>query len=114
MKPPHRPLLLLLLLGVFGSLQHTCLASEQQRIVLHDPSHSLLRLRSAQHKGHSVSPAAATGALCAATGLVPPVALDRAAAADVEAVVQPVLGQAQPKAVLLLHLAGMSPGEASA
>lgn len=100
----------LLLLGLLCyQLHHSVLAGSQhqQRIVLHDPTRQALRSTAQQR---TVASAAATGALCAATGLVPPVVLDGTAAADVEAVVQPVLAQAQPKAVLLLHLAGMSPG----
>lgn len=100
---------------LFGLLlsqyQFTCVAAEQRtRIVLHDPSEQLLR---SAHQA-SISPSAATAALCAASGLVPPVAVDLTTAADVEAVLQAqaVLGQA-PKALLLLHLAGVSPESSS-
>jgi hypothetical protein len=100
----------LLLLGLFLAQLHYSVSAgsrQQQHIVLHDPTRQALR-STAQPR--TVPSAAATGALCAATGLVPPEVLDSTAAADVEAVVQPVLAQAQPKAVLLLHLAGMNPG----
>jgi hypothetical protein len=100
---------LLLLFGLLLSqYQLICVAAEQRtRIVLHDPSEQFLR---SAHQA-SISPSAATAALCAASGLVPPVAVDLTTAADVEAVLQAqaVLGQA-PKALLLLHLAGVSPG----
>lgn len=85
-----------------------CLASQhQQLIILHDPSRHALRSAAA-----SVSPAAATATLCAASGLVPPFSVDETTAAHVEDVVQAqsVLSQA-PKALLLLHLAGVTPGE---
>lgn len=57
---------------------------------------------------------AGTGILCAASGLIPPFAVDHSTAAEVEAVLQrqSVLRPA-PKAAVLLHLAGVSPGEAT-
>jgi hypothetical protein len=86
----------------------SCLAA-QQRIVLHDPSQQALR-----SDAHPIAATAqaGTGILCTASGLVPPFAVDSSTASEVEAVLQ---GQSAlrpaPKAVLLLHLAGVSPGE---
>lgn len=97
-----------LVLGVFlcQTARIGLAAEQQQSVVLHDPSNSVLR---SSHQKASAE--AATATLCAASGLVPPIVVDQSTAADVEAVVQAqsVLGQA-PKAVLMLHLAGVSPG----
>jgi hypothetical protein len=87
--------------------QQRCVAeSVGQHVLLHDPTGHTLRSSTA-----SVSPAAAAAALCSAAGLVTPVNLHGDSAATVEGLVQPqsVLGQA-PKAVLMLHMSGISPG----
>lgn len=110
MKCPTSQLLLLCALLLLHQCHRNVFVSadEQQLIVLHDPTRQALSSRS---QPASVSPAAATATLCAASGLVPPHGVDQATAAHVEGLVpaKSVLGQA-PQALLLLHLAGVTPG----
>lgn len=110
-------LLVLLLAGVLAC-QHLQLsvlaasASAAQAILIHDPSrHSLSRSATPTPQQRAVTPAVATATLCAASGLVPPLVMDQEAAGHVQGLVQAgsALG-AGPKALLLLHLAGVNPG----
>jgi hypothetical protein len=99
-----------LVVGLIATcLQQVCSAQQGAHVLLHDPTHTQLRSLS---PSAAVSSTAATATLCAAAGLVPPLNIDKAAAADAEGVVQSVLGTKAPRAVLLLHLAGTTgPGE---
>lgn len=111
MKQLFPPRLLLGCCIVLLQCSWPCLAAQQQRVVLHDPSQQALR--SNAHR-QAATAQAGTGILCAASGLVPPFAVDHSTSAEVEAVLQRESAlRPAPKAVLLLHLAGVSPGEAT-
>eukprot|EP00879_Flechtneria_rotunda_P016897 GHRR01017688.1.p1 GENE.GHRR01017688.1~~GHRR01017688.1.p1 ORF type:complete len:347 (+),score=115.14 GHRR01017688.1:171-1211(+) len=73
-------------------------------VILHDASRHILR----PSVTHDYSYAAATAAVCAATGLVPPYQVDQDVDKQVAQIVQPNIFN-RPKALLVLQLTGVPP-----
>lgn len=112
-----------LLLALLVAHKLVILSGASPTVLLHDASGA--RLERSESSATVVTPErpgvatgrvatgrVATGTLCAASGLVPPYAIDQSTAAEVAALVQPQKGLGRaPQAVVLLHLAGISAGE---